>query len=283
MKNNHATLIGENHEDPNIVQHYKEIFSQAEAANITDVMLEIPPQFQGDLEAAYKDLRTFLDNGGSKEDLISIAEDPETDKQTALLILAAAHGVEPHAVDVGDRGRLDVHRDFASKVREHMKSGGEMSRAAILEGLSEEDMARYSSMMGRTLTKQEVWDITKEVHENGPDKELELRVLEGDVKIARRMEEEAQGRPFIAIFGLKHGGLVDENAPGTQKPDLNGALALRFGPDKVAHVAMQSDQWESFMNDKPDYLLRDDNSVSEIAPPLNVPRNPAAQSERGRP
>jgi hypothetical protein len=261
----HATLFSEVHEG-DLIGTYIAIMKAANEAGVFDVAVEGPPDAQPNIDYTMKVYTTYLANGGDPEALLKHPEiahkHPDADrviydaKIDILLAASAVYGIAVHAVDMAPRETKAETKTIETAVKEYQ----EFARAYpgskpsdYLKSLTADDLKRFSDIAGRPMTTEDIRVLV-----GRRDNRMAERA-NGDKKTANKIKEVMAGRRFIAIHGRVHGGRIDETANHYADVDLDGALRLIFGADRVAMVDINPVMNRGFQ--KPDYALEPDNQT----------------------
>lgn len=284
LKSNHATLFGELHcygakesrpetaeqdekEKQDLTRYYQHIFETAAAAGIKDVMLEMSPRRQADLDETYAVYQGMLQKY-SREQVLEYVMEPSVSVSVVLVTLASIYGLKPHAVDVGDRQEIDIYTHTFARHDQFMREHPDASFEDFKSWFGAHHLDTCTQIMQRSVTVDEIIDIVILAGKNGIVNVAKDRVRNGDKKIAVLMEERSEGRPFISIFGLEHGAMIDEHKHGFEEVDLDGALRLIYGAHNVAQVTLNQGKAPSGVTN---YVLHRDLTLYAFSEPAVPP------------
>ncbi len=266
IEHQRAVVIGELHADDNDpvatrmqVEKYHAVFAGLADNGFQDAMVEVSPQLQAELN----DLVSIYSQTSPEnlEKILYDSNDPVTTYQ-AQAILSAMYDVQLHAVDVGYRSDIDTYRFVQPKMREYMFQDPPPDppnmEQFLNDFLDQEDREYLNRINGKEVSSEEVLGAIAPILEEGLDSRLDRRVIEDDSKVAKTMLDRAEGRPFFAIMGLKHGGLIDEDAENFERVDVEGALRIALGSSNVFHMSISDPEGVEGLVDFPENVLRDE-------------------------
>lgn len=271
LRSNHATVFNEVHETKDIVTYYRIACGAARRAGIKDIMFEIPPEKQKELDRKYKvfrkELAQYAVRNDGKEEILGRIQTGLVSSVDFLAAIAAVFDLTPHAVDVADRSFVKMFEAVNKMIAEAMPKSINTREERIayirtyINSIDLETMRTLSEKTGMTVTREELNDLYFGTY--GRDLWY-ARVVDGDKEIAALMHERSEGRPFIAIMGQYHGGVIDEVKEGyLHNVDIDGALRLLYGASKVCRI--EFDQKERApVRHQPNYRLKHTGKLEPI-------------------